>query len=120
MPVQLIEIDGGRILEVRITGKLEHDDYRQFVPQFESLLKTHEKISVLVEMTDFHGWSGSALWDDLKFDIKHFSDIERLAMVGDKKWEKGMSFFCKPFTTAKIKYFDSSEESAARMWLAAK
>lgn len=30
-------------------------------------------------------------------------------MAGDKKWEQGkqgMSVFCKPFTTAKIRYFD--------------
>jgi pimeloyl-ACP methyl ester carboxylesterase len=27
-------------------------------------------------------------------------------MVGDKQWEKGMSVFCRPFTTATIHYFD--------------
>jgi hypothetical protein len=28
-----------------------------------------------------------------------------------------MAVFCKPFTTAKIKYFDVSELDAARAWL---
>jgi hypothetical protein len=51
-------------------------------------------------MTDFHDWKAGALWQDIKFDLKHCTDIERLAMVGDKTWEKGMSVFCKPFTTA--------------------
>ena len=54
---------------------------------------------------------------DLKFDLKHFADIERLALVGDKKWEKGMSVFCKPFTTAKIRYFDRAAIAEARAWL---
>ena len=27
-------------------------------------------------------------------------------MIGDKKWESGMAGFCKPFTGAKIRYFD--------------
>lgn len=58
-----------------------------------------------------------ALWDDITFDAKHFADIERLAIVGDKKWEHGMAVFCKPFTTAKIRYFDSSAEKDARAWL---
>jgi hypothetical protein len=69
-------------------------------------------------MTDFHGWEGSALRDDINFDIEHFSDIERLAVVGDKKWEKVMSVFCKPFTTAMIRYFDCAGTAKTREWLA--
>ena len=40
-------------------------------------------------MTGFQGWDAGAAWEDLKFDLKHFGDIERLAMVGDKKWQHG-------------------------------
>ena len=58
-----------------------------------------------------------ALWEDIKFDVKHFRDIERLAMVGDSKWEAGMAVFCKPFTSAKIKYFDVSKVDDAREWI---
>jgi hypothetical protein len=34
-----------------------------------------------------------------------------------QKWEKGMSVFCKPFTTAKIRYFDKAQAADARTWL---
>jgi hypothetical protein len=117
MAIQLTEKNEGKLLEVRASGKLVHEDYQQFVPEFERLVKRQGKIRVLFEMADFHGWAAGALWDDIKFDLKHFSDIERLAMVGDKKWEKGMSAFCKPFTTAKIRYFDQSAVADARAWL---
>ncbi len=88
-------------------------------PVVDELLKKHDKIRVMFEMVDFHGWETAALWDDIKFDAKHFSDIERLAMVGDRKWEKGMSKFCSIFTTANIRYFDRSEMNEARYWLEA-
>ena len=117
MAIQLTEKNGGKILEVRVSGQLAHEDYQHFVPEFERIVTQNGKISVLFEMAGFHGWEASALWDDIKFDLKHFSDIERLAMVGDKKWEKGMSVFCKPFTAAKIRYFDSAAISEARQWL---
>ena len=52
-----------------------------------------------------------------KFDVKHFADIQRLAMVGDRKWEHGMAVFCKPFTTAKIRYFDEHEADQAAEWI---
>ena len=58
-----------------------------------------------------------ALWDDIKFDLKHFADIERLAIVGEKAWEKGMSVFCRPFTAASIRYFDRAAVEEARGWL---
>jgi len=69
------------------------------------------------EMRDFHGWDAGALWEDIKFDIRHFYDIESLALVGDKKWEKGMSIFCRPFTKAQIKYFDLTEIYKAYEWI---
>ena len=117
MAIQLTEKNGGKILEVRVSGKLVHEDYQHFVPEFERLVKQNGKIRVLFEMADFHGWGAGALWDDIKFAPNHFSDIERLAMVGDKQWEKGMSVFCKPFTTAKVRYFDCATIAEARAWL---
>ncbi len=117
MAIQITEKNEGKILEARIIGKLDHQDYQHFVPEFEQLVKKHGKIHVLVEMVDFHGWKGTALWDDIKLDLKHFNHIERLAMVGEKKWEKGMSVVCKPFTTAKIRYFDRADIVEARTWL---
>lgn len=119
MAIQLNETDGGTVLEVHVQGKLTHADYQQFAPKFEELLQARPKVNVLFEMIDFHGWEAAALWDDLKFDVKHYSDIARLALVGDRKWEKGMSVFCRPFTTAKIRYFDRAELDAARMWVKA-
>ena len=117
MATRLTETNGGRVLEASVSGKLTHEDYQHFVPAFERLVTRHGKIRVLFEMTDFHGWETAALWDDIKFDVKHFSDIERLAMVGDKQWERGMSVFCRPFTTAMIRYFDHAAIEDARTWL---
>ena len=120
MAIKLNEKNGGKVLEVQVSGKLTHDDYQHFVPKFEQMVKQHGKIRVLFEMIDFHGWEGAALWDDIKFDLKHFSGIERLAMVGDRKWEKGMSVFCRPFTTAQVRYFDRAATDEARQWLEGK
>jgi hypothetical protein len=67
-------------------------------------------------MVDFHGWEERAIWNDIKLGLKHLQDIDRLAMVEDKWWEKGMSMVCMPFTTAKVRYFDRAADDA-RAWL---
>jgi hypothetical protein len=117
MPVDLREEAGGKILMVRLSGKLAKQDYERLGPEVDRLIKQHKKIRILCELHDFHGWEAGALWEDLKFDFKHFADIERLALVGETRWEQGMAMFCKPFTTAKIRYFDSSKLAEARDWI---
>ena len=117
MPIQLNEENGGKILVVHVTGKVVKTDYEHFVPEFERLVRQQGKLRVLFDMADFHGWDAGALWEDIKFDIKHFADIERLAMVGEKKWQQGMATFCTPFTTATIRYFDHADVAEARKWL---
>ncbi|HPF13144.1 MAG: STAS/SEC14 domain-containing protein [Planctomycetes bacterium] len=116
MSLELKETESGKLLEVVVSGKLTHADYQEFVPKVEALIQTKGKPAILFEMVDFHGWELSAAWDDFKFGLKHFADISRLAMVGDKRWEMGMAAFCRPFTTAKVRYFDRGQRDAALAW----
>lgn len=114
MAITLIENAVRRVLEVRVTEKLTHADYQQFASRFEAMLKPPGKLNVLFDMANFHGWEVAAIWDDLKFDLKHFSDIERLAMVGDQKWEQAISALSQLFTTAKVRFFPSAAINEAR------
>jgi hypothetical protein len=117
MSVELYQEHDGKMLHVRVSGKLAKEDYARFVPEFDKYIQQHGKIRLLFEMVDFHGWEAAALWEDIKLDFKHWRDIERIAMMGDKAWQKGMSFFCKPFTTAKVRYFGQHEKERAREWI---
>ena len=117
MSIEVKEQDSGKVLDVKVTGRLTKDDYEHFVPEVERLIGKHGKLRVLFDMHEFHGWSAGALWEDIKFDIKHLHDIDRLALVGERKWEAGMAIFCQPFTTATIRYFDRAQADEARRWL---
>ncbi len=108
----------GNELEVQLTGKLTKEFYEKLAPVVEKQIAEHGKLRILVIMHDFHGWTPTAVWEDMKFDFKHSRDIERLALVGEKTWEKAMAAICKPFTGAKIRYFDQAEIDEAREWLA--
>ncbi|MBM4072540.1 MAG: STAS/SEC14 domain-containing protein [Planctomycetes bacterium] len=119
MAVELVDKLDGRIVEVRVSEKLTAADYEKLTPPVELLIRQHGKLRVLFDMRNFHGWEWSALWEDIKFSLRHFRDVERLAMVGEKKWQSGMSVFCKPFTSAEIRYFDRSDANQALPWLEA-
>ena len=107
----------GNLLEVQLSGKLTKESYQELVPVVDEQIQQHGKLRILVVLNDFHGWTVGAMWEDMKFDLKHWKDIERLAIVGESSWEKGMATFCKPFTAAKIKYFEHSQVDEAREWV---
>ena len=109
----------GNVLEIKVTGKLTKEFYEEFVPVVDNMFEQNEKIRILCQMHDFHGWTMGALWEDLKFDLRHWKDIERLALVGESKWQQGMAAFCKPFTTAKIQYFNHDDLAKAYDWVRA-
>jgi hypothetical protein len=107
----------GKVLKVRVEGKLTKEAYLELAPAVDKLIEEHCSLRILFEMHQFHGWSAGAMWEDLKFDLAHWKDIERLAIVGDSKWEAGMAVFCKPFTKAKIQYFDIANLDDAQTWI---
>lgn len=117
MAIKLTEENNGKLLDVEVTDKLHKDDYGQFVQEFERLVKKHGRVRILFDMKNFHGWDAPALWHDIKFGKQHSPEIDRIAMVGDKAWERAMSTFCRPFTNASIRYFDHSAMNEARTWL---
>jgi len=102
----------------KLSGKLHDEAYKQFVPLVDAEIAKEGKVNILSQFHDFHGWDAKALWDDIKFSTTHCTKIKKIALVGEKSWEKWMAKVCVPFTLAKIKYFDASQLDDARRWLA--
>ncbi|MEO6873472.1 MAG: STAS/SEC14 domain-containing protein [Opitutaceae bacterium] len=118
MPIQIHEDDGGKLLTVHVSGSLTRTDYERFVPEFEGLFRQHGKLRLLFDLSGFRGLDAAALWEEIKFDVRHLDEIERCAMVGDRRWQRVMTAFSKPFMKAEIKYFDHTDVMGARKWLA--
>jgi hypothetical protein len=108
---------GAGYLEVVLSGKLDDNDYKLFGPEVEQLMREYGRLRMLVVLREFHGWTPSGFWEDIKFDIKHFDDVDRLAVVGERRWQSLMTEFCRLFTTAEVKYFQAHDEDRARAWI---
>jgi hypothetical protein len=108
-----------KILAFRLSGKLHDADYQHFVPVIEAAVAKLGKIRLLAQFHDFHGWDLHALWDDIKLSAKLCHDIDRIALAGEKTWQEWMVKLCKPFTAARVRYFDAAQLDAAQAWLEA-
>jgi len=115
--IEQLPLTADGVLAFKLSGKLHDADYQHFVPTIDAALVTHPKVRLLAQFHDFQGWDARALWDDIKFSTTHCTKIERIALVGEKTWEKWMAVVCRPFTLAKIKYFDAAQFDDACKWI---
>jgi hypothetical protein len=72
----------------RLSGKLHDEDDKTFVPLVDAELARVGRVNVLAQFHDFRGWDLHALGDDLRFAATHCAKINRIALVGEKVWER--------------------------------
>jgi hypothetical protein len=104
------------VLAFKMSGTLHDEDYKKFVPLIDAEAKTG-KVRLLAQFHDFHGWDLRALWDDIKFATTHCRKFDRIALVGERRWEEWMAKVCAPFTGATIRYYDAEAIDDAWKWL---
>ncbi len=116
--IDLLDQSTGNVFGMRVSGMLLQQDYERFVPMLENLIEEHGSVRCLVEMTGLHGIKLRALWDEIKFDVRHARQIERCAVVGDRAWEAWMTRLSRPiFSNAEIRFFDVTARDQAWEWI---
>lgn len=104
-------------LTLEVSGTLTKDDYREVVPQLEKIVESSGKIRALVELNEFEGWQPSAIVDELRFDIRHRNDIERIAILGEGKGQELLAKIASPLFSGDIRFFNKAEIVEAKSWL---
>ncbi|SIO47487.1 SpoIIAA-like [Rhodovulum sp. ES.010] len=103
---------------LRVFGGLTVRDYEDAVPELEHAIDLATgALRLLIRLEDFRGWDISALWRDLKFDLKHRGDFGRIAVVGETSLEEWGTALSAPFAKAEMRFFPVAEEALARTWL---
>ncbi len=109
----------GNLITVRVSGKLTQEDYDELMPAWEHLIANQGSMRMLLVMEDFHGWKPVAAWDDFRFGTAHGKHIERIAMVGEKKWQEWLAKIGSIFTPERVRYFDLANLDSAERWVRA-
>ena len=77
----------GRYVAVKVTGTLDDADYHAFMPKLATIIAEKGPIRLLLDLTEFKGWTAGGAWSDLGFELQHRRDFERIAIVGDGAWD---------------------------------
>lgn len=116
---QIMEESSGKVIGVKIMGKLTHEDYQEFIPFLEESIEQAGPLRLLCETEEFTGMEPQAVWDDMKFGLGHLRDFERMAVVGDKPWLKWCIALGDRLVKTEVKYFEPAQRAQAWAWLKA-
>lgn len=97
--LQLLDFTGENIIATRANDLLGIKDYEKIHPFIHNIISTGRKVRWYFEMDDGSGSDSTGFWEDGIIEIDygnmkftHSDDIETIAIVGDKKWEKVYAF----------------------------
>lgn len=119
LEMQTQELGADVVVEAHAHGTLDGNDYDMFLPQLDALLAGGRRMRFILFLEDFHGWDVEAFARELKWDEKNRDQLYRIAVVGEAGWQKWSTVFSKWFVPGNVKYFDRSDEAAARAWVSA-
>ncbi len=117
LSIGIERVDNNFYLSLKAIGKLTHEDYEIITPLIDSALAgiKEPKIKALIDGTELEGWELKAAWDDFKIGLKHGSEFEKIAIYGNKNWQKITAKIGSWFISGEIKYFKNIDDAVS--WL---
>ncbi len=114
--IEQLEQSSDNTLGYKVSGTVVKDDYELLSREVQALVDRVGDINMLLELTEFHWEKVSAWGADLKFGHDYHKKIARMAIVGDKKWQKWATHLAAPFYAGEAQYFDVEDAESAWTW----
>lgn len=103
-------------IAIQATGTLSSEDYDAVLPDIEKTIQKHGKIRIYADMVDFNGWEPMAAWKDMAFGVAHWNDLDKIAIVGDAKWEEWAATMANTMMHGEVRHFPVREQNEALQW----
>jgi hypothetical protein len=117
MPCEIVEIEEG-LITVKISGMLKRAEQVQAEKIAIEAMGSARKIKFLILIENFQGWDNKDNWEDVSFQSEYDQQIEKIAIVGEKRWQDlTEAFVGKGLRSMDIRYFAPSEIAMARAWI---
>ena len=118
--IRIQEQPNDNVLTLKVTDILTEKDLDELVPKLKNHVESSDHPHLFMIMEDFDGYeSATAFWKDLKLDSEYIGYFYRIALVGDKKWQKWGTQIVNPLTKEELRFFPMKEKEEANSWIKA-
>ena len=109
--IETMERSTGNILGYTVTGDMTKADYQTLVPAVEAAIKDHGSVSLLFDLSGFHWEKVNAWSSDLNFGKQFHDKVDKMAIVGNKGWERHITKLAQPYYAKEAKYFETDDDA---------
>jgi hypothetical protein len=106
------------VIGFEASGKLRSEDYRDILLPALQRASADGEVRIVIVIPKFEGFSGGALWQDLRMGVEHWSAWKRIALVTDIDWMAHGTEWFGWMTPGEVKHFPLADRSAAVEWAA--
>ena len=92
MPVEIIDATG-KLLQIKIRGKLKKADYDRIIEIAREAIAREGKVRALAILEGFEGWERHDDWGDVSFMTEQGRHLEKMAIVGRRKMARRRAGF---------------------------
>jgi len=103
------------VLGFTISGDLTKADFQTLGPVLSSVIEAQGSVSVLFDVTGFKREKLSAIGATANAGQQFHGKIDKIAFVGDSKWESHLTKLVQPYDAKESKFFESDND--AWSWL---
>jgi hypothetical protein len=108
-----------RLCVLRVGGLLRKSELDAAQSEFAGKIAGAGTVKLLVLLENFTGWERDEAWGDTDFFFSHRNDFEKIAVIGNPRWEaQVLAFTGAGLRKGPVKFFPETGESEARAWLA--
>ncbi len=112
-----MRVEDQRLMVVRVRGVLRRTEFDDCQRAASKVIGEVGHVATLILLEGFQGWERGDQWGDVSFLFEHDSDIEKMAIVGQRRWhDEVLMFVGAGLRHSAVRYFD--DEASARAWLA--
>ena len=106
------------VYRVEIQGTLKKADLDRCQADLTTEMRRIGPVRLLLVLKDFQGWEPRTDWNDLTFFVKHGDGIERIAIVGPRRWQsESLMFAGADLRRAAVEFFAEEDGGRASSWL---
>lgn len=118
MIVQMTDLPAG-VLGFSAHGQVTADDYESIlIPDIEAAFAINAKLRLVFHLgEDFTGFDAGAMWDDMKFGLRHITGWERIGIVTDVGWIRTMGKMFGFAVPCPFRLFHNAELQQAKDWI---
>ncbi len=113
---KILKQDKNNIM-VEAHGKIDTDDYTNFLPTVEAIVQTFDKVNCVVDLTNVESISSAAMLDEIKLSYRFRDNVGRYAIINPSPTLNELISIVGALNKGKIKTFAKGEQERAWQWI---